>query len=115
MAHQMIKYRLTTEGTIPDFVCSSNESMGGSYVVNDNLVASPQDWLLVNISEDGATGDFEAIDSQADLETYLASISADWTSPSPDSTDSEATVPFDPAAQAAWAWGKLDALNALQS
>jgi|TARA_R110001606_G_scaffold238604_2_gene386633 hypothetical protein len=112
MAHQMIKYRLTTEGTIPAFVCASNESMGGSYGVNDSLVASPRDWLLVDISEDGATGDFEAIASQADLATYLTSISADWTSPSPDPTDSEATVPFDPTAQAAWAWGKLDALNA---
>lgn len=110
MAHQMIKYRLTTEGTIPDFVCSSNESMGGSYGVNDSLVASPQDWLLVDISEDGATGDFEVVASQADLETYLTSIGSDWTTLHP--TDSEATIPFDPTAQAAWAWGKLDALNA---
>ena len=74
MAHQMIKYRLTTEGTIPDFVCSSNESMGGSYGVNDKLVASPRDWLLVNISEDGATGDFEAIASQAVALTGLHPI-----------------------------------------
>jgi len=108
MAHQMIKYRLTTEGTIPDFVCSSNESMGGSYAVNDNLVASPQDWLLVDISEDGATGDFEVVASQADLETYLTSVGSDWT----DTTDPDNTIPFDPTAQAAWAWGKLDALNA---
>jgi len=110
MAHQVIKYRLTAEGTIPDFVCSSNDSIGGSYGVNDNQVASPRDWLMVEISEDGATGDFEVVASQTDLETYLTSIGSDWTMPDPDSIDG--TIPFNPTEQAAWVWGKLDALNA---
>jgi len=110
MAHQVIKYRLTAEGTIPEFVCSSNESIGGSFGVNDGLEDSPRDWLMVEISEDGATGDFEVINSQEDLKSYLDSISSGWIMPDPDNEG--LNVAFNSTSQAASVWEKLDNLNA---
>ena len=110
MTHKVCKYRLNANGTIPDFICFDNNGFHGAFVVADTLEPSPRGKLMIGITNRNATGDFEAISSQADLETYLTSISSDWTTMDP--ADPEATVPFDPTAQAAWAWGKLDALNA---
>ena len=116
MAHQVIKYRLTTEGTVPEFLCLDENGVGGvygTYPTGADAQPSPRDIVMVGISCDGATGDFEVVASQADLETYLASISAGWSDyPKPTEENPTATEPFDPAAEAAWVWGRLDALNA---
>ena len=115
MAHQVIKYRLTAEGTIPEFIYFGNEGLHGfygTYPTGADAQPSPRDLVQVGISCDGATGDFEVIASQADLETYLASISSGWTQLVPTDEDPDATEPFDPAAAASWVWGRLDALNA---
>lgn len=116
MAHQVIKYRLTAEGTIPEFLCLEDDSVGGvygTYPTGADAQPSPRDLVQVGISCDGATGDFEVIASQADLETYLTSISSDWHDyPNPTEEDPGATKTFDPAAEASWVWSRLDALNA---
>lgn len=111
MAHQCIKYRLTAEGTIPDFLCLHPDGVGGVFVVADPSTPSPRDNVMIGLTEDGfTTGDFEVIPTKADLLVYLTAVGADWTQPDP--TDPNKTVPFDPVAAADWVWNRLDALNA---
>lgn len=110
MAYQCIKYRLTPDGTIPDFLYLGEDGVGGVYVVPDPSTPSPRDMVMVGISKDGATGDFEVVDSKEWLKTYLAAVGTDWTQPDPDNPG--VYVPFDPAAAADWVWGRLTALNA---
>jgi hypothetical protein len=110
MAYQCTKYRLTAEGTIPDFLYLGEDGVGGVFVVADPATPSPRDNVMIGIVNDGATGDFEVIPTKADLQSYLTTVGAAWTQPDPN--DPEATVPFDPAAAADWVWGRLDALNA---
>ena len=113
MAHQVMKYRLNQNGTVPEFLCLDANGVGGVYVVADPATPSPRDMVMVGISCDNATGDFEVVATQSDLQTYLAAVGADWTQPDPSNpNDVNATVPFDPAAAASWVWGRLDALNA---
>ena len=113
MAHHCIKYRLTAEGTIPSFLCFHPESVGGMFAVEDLSTPSPRDWVLIGISENDDTGDAEVINTQADLQAYLTSVGADWTQPDPaNPSDPEATIPFDPAAAAAWVWNRKVALDA---
>jgi hypothetical protein len=110
MAYQCTKYRLTAEGTIPDFLYLGEDGVGGVYVVADPATPSPRDNVMIGIVKDGATGDFEVIPTKADLQAYLAEVGADWTQPDPE--DPNNTIPFDPVAAADWVWGRLDALNA---
>ena len=114
MARQMMKYRLTAEGTIPDFLYLGEDGVGGVYGVFDSNTAWPRDLVQVGITNDGATGDFEVIPTKADLLAYLTSVSGSWTQrdPAAQPDNFEATVPFDPSAATDWAWGRLDALNA---
>ena len=113
MAHQCIKYRLNADGTIPSFLCLHPEGVGGMFVVGDPTTPSPRDEVMIGISKADDTGDAEVIPTQADLQTYLATVGADWTQPDPANLfDPEARISFDPAAAASWVWGRLDALNA---
>jgi hypothetical protein len=84
------------------------------YAVADSGTASPQDWMMIGISADGAdTSDaITVFASQADLQTYLAAEATanSWTDPDPD--DPDATIAFDAAAHAQRVWDDLDALNA---
>jgi len=110
MAYQCTKYRLTAEGTIPDFLYLGEDGVGGVFVVADPATPSPRDNVMIGIVNDGAAGDFEVIPTKADLQSYLTTVGADWTQPDP--ADPENTVPFDPVAATDWVWGRLDALNA---
>ena len=65
---------------------------------------------MIGIVKDGGSGDFEEIASKEALQTYLTSVSGDWTDPDPD--DPEKTVAFDNAAHAKRVWDALDACNA---
>lgn len=113
MAHQMMKYRLTAEGTIPDFLYLGEDGVGGVYGVSDPNTAWPRDLVQVGITNNGATGDFEVISTKDDLLAYLTTVGANWTRHDPTQPyNPEATIPFDPSAAADWAWGRLDALNA---
>lgn len=118
MAHKVVKYRLTPQGTIPTFLkFGVSESTGGMYAVEDTSVASPQDMIMIGISDDGAdiSDAIEEITSKADLQTYLSAKATanGWTDPDPDNLDDpDATVAFDAAAHAQRVWDDLDALNA---
>ena len=76
MTHKVCKYRLNSNGTIPDFICFDNNGFHGAFVVEDTLEPSPRAKLMIGITDRNATGDFEAIVSQADLEAYLTSVSS---------------------------------------
>ena len=113
MAHRMMKYRLTAEGTVPTFLCLHAEGVGGVFVVGDPGTPSPRDMVMVGISETDDIGDAEAIATKADLLAYLTTVGAGWTLPDPAQPNNpEATIPFDPSAATDWAWNRLDALNA---
>ena len=113
MARQMMKYRLTAEGTIPDFLYLGEDGVGGVYGVPDPSTPWPRDLVQVGITNDGATGDFEVIPTKADLLAYLTSVSGSWAQIDPAQPNNmEATIPFDPSAATDWAWGRVDALNA---
>ena len=112
MARQMMKYRLTAEGTIPDFLYLGQDGVGGVYGVTDTNAAWPRDLVQVGITNDGATGDFEVIPTKADLLAYLTTIGANWTQPDlAQPNNLEATIPFDPSAATDWAWGRFTALG----
>ena len=114
MAHNVVKYRLDADGTIPAWLkFGVPQSTGGMYAVADSGTASPQDWMMIGISAGGAdTSDaITEFASKADLQTYLAAEATanSWTDPDPD--DPDATVAFDAAAHAQRVWDDLDALN----
>jgi len=115
MAYNVVKYRLEANGTIPTWLTFGvPQSTGGMYAVADPNTASPQDWLMIGISADGAdTSDaIKVFASKAELQTYLAAEATanSWTNPDP--SDPDATVAFDAAAHAQRVWDDLDALNA---
>jgi len=115
MAHKVVKYRLTDEGTIPAFLTFGvPQSTGGMYAVADPNTPSPQDWIMIGISADGAdiSGAVGEITTQADLEAYLSAQATanNWTDPDPN--DPDATIAFDAAAHAQRVWDDLTALNA---
>ena len=67
---------------------------------------------MVGIIEDGGSGDFDEISSKDNLQTYLTSVSSNWTDPDPTEEDPDNTKAFDNAAHAQMVWDKLDACNA---
>lgn len=112
MARNVIKYRLTAQGTIPSFLYLGEDGVGGMYGVADPSTPSPRDMVMIGITNDGATGDYEVVPTKADLESYLTAISTEWTSQDPTQPDNlEATLPFDPAAAATWVWDRFTALS----
>ena len=114
MPHKVVKYRLTSNGTIPTFLkFGVTQSTGGMYAVLDSETASPQDWIMIGISDDGAdiSDAIEEITPKANLQTYLSTQATanSWTDPDPD--DPDGTIAFDAAAHAQAVWDDLDSLN----
>jgi len=114
MAYKVVKYRLTSAGTIPTWLkFGVPQNTGGMYIVADPNTASPQDWIMIGIADDGAdiSGAIAEIASKADLQTYLTNMASanSWTDPDPD--DPDATVAFNAAAHAQRVWDDLDTLN----
>ena len=115
MAHKVVKYRLTPEGTIPTWLTFGvPQSTGGMYAVADPSTPSPQDWVMIGISADGAdiSGAIGEITTKADLQAYLEAEAAAGGWADVDPNDLTATVAFDAAAHAQRVWDDLDALNA---
>ena len=77
MAHKVVKYRLTAEGTIPTFLkFGVSQGTGGMYPVKDST-ASPRDHVMIGIADDGAdiSSSEGEITSKDALTTYLTSVS----------------------------------------
>jgi hypothetical protein len=112
MARNVMKYRLTAEGTVPEFLYLGQDGVGGVYGVNDPNTPWPRNLVQIGITNDNATGDFEAFPNKASLLTYLTEVGANWTQQNP-ATPNDITnrVPFDPNAATDWVWNRFTALG----
>ena len=111
MAHKVVKYRLTAEGTIPTFLkFGVPQGTGGMYPVKDNT-ASPRDHVMIGIADDGADiSDSEGeITSKDALTTYLTSVSSGkgWKQIASDGSEED----FVPATASTIIWNDLTTLN----
>ena len=88
--HPIIKYRLTRDGRIPEFLCNHEGAFAGMYGVNTNKPGyiakwpSPQETQFLGmgcgpIDPDGAPEGVEVIETKTALKTYITSISSEWT------------------------------------
>jgi len=112
MARNVMKYRLTAEGTIPEFLYLGMDGVGGVYGVTDPNTPWPRDLVQIGITNDNATGDFETIPTKADLLSYLTVVGANWTEPDPAQPGNpDAFVPFNPSAATDWVWNRFVALG----
>ena len=96
MANKIIKYNLTSGGTIPTYIAD------GGYYPKANSNASPQDWDMIGATVDGSseTGLGELADKAA-IKTYLDSYTSDWKEM--DAEGNETDFDQDAAATALWA------------
>ena len=111
MAHKVVKYRLTAEGTIPTFLkFGVSQGTGGMYRVKDST-ASPRDHVMIGIADDGAdiSSSEGEIASKNDLTTYLTSVSdgQGWKQLASDGSEED----FVPATHATIIWNDLTTLN----
>ena len=114
MAHKVVKYRLEADGTIPTWLkFGVSQGTGGMYPVADSSKSSPQDWIMIGISDndvaiptDSKVGE---IASKDDLTTYLTSISDGngWKQIASDGSEED----FVPATAATKIWNDLTTLN----
>ena len=97
MANKIIKYNLTSEGTIPAYIAD------GGYYPKANSNASPQDWDMIGATVDGSseTGLGELADKAA-IKTYLDSYTSDWKDQDADGNE----IDFDQDAAATSIWAK---------
>ena len=97
MANKIIKYNLTSGGTIPTYIDD------GGYYPKANGGSSPQDWDLIGATVDGSseTGLGELANAAA-IKTYLDTYTSDWT----DRDMNGNTVAFNQTAAAASIWTK---------
>ena len=74
MANKIIKYNLTSGGTIPTYIDD------GGYYPKANGGSSPQDWDLIGATVDGSseTGLGELANAAA-IKTYLDTYTSEWT------------------------------------
>lgn len=119
MAHHAIKYRLTADGTIPNFVSTGPDAPNGLYPVDDPNTAWPRNLVLIGISNGDDVGDAEIVATQQDLVNYLTAVGQGWgeysgndpSSDEPPSYSSENFTPFDAVKSAADFWSALDRMN----
>ena len=96
MANKIIKYNLTSGGTVPTFIAD------GGYHPKANSNASPQDWDLIGATVDGSseTGLGELANAAA-IKSYLDTYTSDWTQP--DGSGGEEAFNQTDAANGIWA------------
>ena len=98
MANKIIKYNLTSSGTIPTFI------VDGGYFAKTNSNASPRDWDFIGVTSNGSSEEgLGVLANQAAVKTYLDTYTSDWTIPDPDDIGGNAfaTVAFNQTAAAA--------------
>ena len=96
MANKIIKYNLTSGGTIPTYIAD------GGYYPKANSNSSPQDYDMIGATVDGSseTGLGE-LANKAAIKTYLDTYTSDWKDQ--DAEDNEIDFDHDAAATALWA------------
>ena len=94
MANKIVKYTLTNQGTIPTWI-----EDGGYYPDSNEVMIG----ATVDGSDETGLGELA---SEADVKTYLDTYTSSWTEPDPDSSDPNATVPFNQTAAATHIWSK---------
>jgi hypothetical protein len=99
MANKIIKYNLTTGGTIPTYIAD------GGYYPKPNTGSPPQDSDLIGATVDGSieTGLGE-LANQAAVKSYLDTYTSDWTEK--DEDDNE--IDFSQTDAAAMIWSKKE-------
>ena len=97
MANKIIKYNLTSGGTIPTFIAD------GGYYPKANSNASPQDWDMIGATVDGSseTGLGELANAAA-IKSYLDTYTSDWKEHDADGNETD----FDQEAAANHIWTK---------
>ena len=97
MANKIIKYNLTSGGTIPTYIDD------GGYYPKANGGSSPQDWDLIGATVDGSseTGLGELANAAA-IKSYLDTYTSDWK----ETNDAGEEVDFDQDAAATGIWAK---------
>ena len=94
MANKIVKYKLTDAGTIPTWIDD------GGYFPDTSEV-------MIGATVDGSSEiGLGELASEADVKTYLDSYTSSWTEQDPESSDPDATVPFNQTQAAAGIWSK---------
>ena len=97
MANKIIKYKLTTSGTIPSYI------EDGGYYPKANSNNSPQDWDMIGATVDGSseTGLGELANAAA-IKSYLDTYTSDWK----DTDINGNEIDFNQTTAAAGIWAK---------
>ena len=97
MANKIIKYNLTSSGTIPTYIAD------GGYYPKANGGSSPQDWDLIGATVDGSseTGLGE-LANKAAVKSYLDTYTSDWKELDREGNETD----FDQDAAATHIWNK---------
>ena len=97
MANKIIKYKLTTSGTIPSYI------EDGGYYPKANSNNSPQDWDMIGATVDGSseTGLGE-LANEAAIKSYLDTYTSDWK----DTDINGNEIDFNQTTAAAGIWAK---------
>ena len=97
MANKIIKYNLTSLGTIPTYI------EDGGYYPKANSNNSPQDWDLIGATVDGSseTGLGE-LANKAAVKSYLDTYTSDWKERDNEGNETD----FDQDAAATHIWAK---------
>ena len=98
MANKIIKYNLTSGGTIPDYI------EDGGYYPKANSNASPQDWDLIGATVDGSSETaLGELANKAAVKSYLDSYTSDWKEQDADDYTKQVDFDQDKAATGLWA------------
>ena len=99
MANKIIKYNLTSLGTIPTYIDD------GGYYPKANSNNSPQDWDLIGATVDGSSETaLGELANEAAVKSYLDTYTSDWKQQDPE--DRTKQIDFNQTTAAAGIWAK---------